>query len=159
MKRKTRTYRGIERTEGETSNILRFPTPETHNVAARQQLVRSKLADLIRVSERASPVALALAAVLPDGSVEFSATAIEQEFAEPVADALDRLSTTLRFHAASTQRTNLSQRGSAALAPLISLAFMAATYVNEIAWLDSALMLLGQVAIGIALNRTRSRRR
>ncbi|MEW9584313.1 hypothetical protein [Paraburkholderia sp. DGU8] len=159
MKTKTKVFRDIEATNA-GSNVLHFPASETavqaRNLLARQKTVRERLASLACANDGAAPVAIAMAIVLPDGTVEFSATGIEHDFAAPAADALDRLSTVLRFHAATPhRRKDLFQRGGATLAPLVSLAFMAATYFNDVAWIDSALMLANHLTVSWLSNRSR----
>ena len=157
MKTKTKAIRGIEATDV-GSNVLNFPGSEAasqaRNLAARQLAVRDRLTSIACQGEREAPVAFAMATVLPDGTVEISATGLERDFSLPAAEALDRLSTILRFHAVAPRRKNHMQRGIAMLAPMASVAFMAATYFNEIAWVDSALMLAGQLAVSWLLNRT-----
>lgn len=158
MKTKTKVFRGKEATAA-GSNIFHFPTSETAkealNLVARQNAVRERLTTIACANDSAAPVAIAMATVLPDGTVEFSATGVERDFAAPTADALDRLSTILRFHAVKPRRRDRVQQGFAMLAPIVSMAFMAATYLNDIAWVDSALMLASQLSVGWLLNRPR----
>ncbi|MDE1007538.1 MAG: hypothetical protein OSB38_17875 [Paraburkholderia fungorum] len=157
MKTKTKKFQGKETTVA-GSNIFHFPASEAavqaRNLIARQNAVRERLTSLACANGCTAPIAIALATVLADGTIEFSATGVERDFAAPTADALDRLSTILRFHAVKPRRTNRLQRGLATMAPLVSLAFMFATYLNTIAWLDSALMLASQLSVGLLLNRT-----
>ena len=161
MKTKTKPIRGVEAAHVK-SNVLKFPSSEAdeqaRNIAARQRLVSDRLTTIACQCEREAPVAFAMATVLPDGSVEISTSGIERDFAQTTADALDRLSTILRFHAVAPRQKSHMQRGIAMLTPIVSIAFMAATYFNEIAWLDSALMLGGQLAVNWLLNRSDSRR-
>ncbi|CAB3688201.1 hypothetical protein LMG24238_02974 [Paraburkholderia sediminicola] len=161
MKTKTKKpFRGIEAADV-GSNIFHFPASEAatqaRNRLARQTAVRERLTTLACTNDAAAPVAIAMATVLPDGTVEFSATGIERDFAAPTADALDRLSTILRFHAVKPRRQNRFQQGLATLVPLVSIAFMFATYINEIPWLDSVLMLAGQLSVNWLLSRPRPR--
>ncbi|MFM0192401.1 hypothetical protein PQQ65_04865 [Paraburkholderia strydomiana] len=159
MKTKIKLLRGKEATDV-GSNVFHFPTSETAkqalNLIARQTAVREQLTSIVCASDSTAPVAIAMAVVLPDGTVEYSATGIERDFAAPTADALDRLSTILRFHAVKPRRRDRLQQGFAMLAPLVSVAFMAATYLNGVAWIDSALMLASQVSVNWLLNRSRS---
>ncbi|NYH13448.1 hypothetical protein [Paraburkholderia bryophila] len=156
MKTKTKTFRGFE-AENVVSNVLTFPLPgtssSTHSIEARQRAVRENLASLTCSVDSITPVAYALAAVYPDGTVEFSTQGIERDFATPVAESLDRLSAVLRFHAARPRFKDRAQRGIARLAPVASLAFVAATYFNEIAWLDCVLMIAGQLTVNWLLRR------
>jgi hypothetical protein len=123
---------------------------------SRQRTVRARLNDIVCAHDDKAPVAIALVSVLPDGSVEYSTTGIERDFAQPVADSLDRLSHIVRMHSA-TPRRRTTQHGYSALPTAISLAFMAATYVNQIAWVDSLLMLASHFIVDwIAKRRTRS---
>lgn len=158
MKTKTKTFRAKETTDA-GSNIFHFPASETathaRNLIARQNAVREQLTSLACTNDSAGPVAVAMATVLPDGTVELIATGIERDLAAPTADALDRLSTILRFHAVKPRRTDRLQQGFAMLAPMVSLAFIMATYINGIAWIDSALMLASQLSVSWLLNRSR----
>ncbi|CAE6880310.1 hypothetical protein [Paraburkholderia domus] len=158
MKTKTKTFQGKEATDA-GSNIFHFPAADAavqaRNLSARQNAVREHLTSITCANDSTAPVAIAIATVLPDGTIEFSATGIERDFAAPTADALDRLSTILRFHAVKPRRIDRFQQGLATIAPMVSLAFMVATYVNTIAWLDSALMLASQLSVSWLLNRSR----
>jgi hypothetical protein len=40
------------------------------------------------------------------------------------------------------------------LAPLVAVAFMTATYLNDVAWLDSVLMVAGQLSVNWLLRRS-----
>jgi hypothetical protein len=143
--------RGSEAAPNTKSKVLLFPSSETAqkalNTLARQRAVRSKLNDIVCTPDSTAPVAVALVSVLPDGSVEYSATGIERDFSQPVADSLDRLSHIVRMHSATPRRARSSQHGFSALPAAISLAFMAATYVNQIAWIDSLLMLTSHLIV------------
>lgn len=156
MKTTTKPIRGIEAVNA-SGKVLRFPdsaiSPDAQNVASRQRAVRDALTGLTRTDDPTTPVAYALAIVLPDGTVEFSTQGIERDFATPLADSLDRLSAILRFHGTSPSRGHRPQRGIARLAPLVAVAFMAATYLNDLAWLDSVLMIAGQLSVNWLLRR------
>lgn len=149
MKTTTKPFRGIE--ANASGKVLRFPdsasSSDAYNIASRQHTVRETLISLTCANDSTAPVAYALAIVLPDGTVEYSTKGIERDFANPVADSLDRLSAILRYHASTPSRRSRTQRGIARLAPLVSVSFMAATYINDIAWLDCLLMLAGQLSI------------
>jgi hypothetical protein len=156
MKTKTKPFRGIEATNA-LGKVLRFPdsaaSSDARNVASRQRAVRETLTSLTCTNDSTAPVAYALAIVLPDGTVEYSTKGIDRDFATPVADSLDRLSAILRFHAAAPGHRSRTQRGIARLAPLVSVSFMAATYINDIAWLDCLLMIAGQLSVSWLLRR------
>jgi hypothetical protein len=156
MKTTTKPFRGIEAANA-SGKVLHFPdsaiSPDAQNVASRQRAVRDALTGLTRTGNPAAPVAYALAIVLPDGTIEFSTQGIERDFAIPLADSLDRLSAILRNHGSSPSRGRRNQRGIAKLAPLVAIGFMAATYLNDLAWLDSLLMIAGQLSVNWLLRR------
>lgn len=156
MKTKTKPFRGFE-AANESGKVLLFPDSaapaDAQNVASRQRAVREALTGLTCAADSATPVAYALAVVLPDGTVEYSTQGIERVFAPPLADSLDRLSAILRFHAAAPAYGKRAERGMAMLAPLVSLGFMAATYINDIPWVDSLLMIAGQLSVNWLLRR------
>jgi hypothetical protein len=160
MKKKTKTFRGFE-DRSAASNVLTFPfppeAPGSHNIEARQRAARESLTSFTGAGASSTPIAYALVVVLADGTVEFSTQGIERDFATPVADSLDRLSAVLRFHAARPRFKDRAQRGLIKLAPLASLAFMAATYLNDIAWLDCVLMIANQFAVNWLLHQGESK--
>lgn len=162
MKTKKKAVRGSEAAPNTASKVLQFPASETAqkalHVLSRQRAVRARLNDIICAPDTKAPVAVALVSVLPDGSVEYSATGIETEFSLPVAESLDRLSHIVRMHSATTpRRARVSQHGFSALPTTISLAFMAATYINQIAWVDSLLMLASHFIVEWVTKRRSSR--
>lgn len=125
--------------------VLKFPVSpaaaEARYLAERQRAVRVLLNDLSCSSDNTAPVAIGFAVVRPDGAVEFGAVGVEREFALQTASALDRLADVVRLHSTKQKAKRHSQSGFALLAPLMSLAFMGATYLNQVAWIDSILML------------------
>ncbi|ALP62804.1 hypothetical protein [Paraburkholderia caribensis] len=65
--------------------------------------------------------------------------------AASLSHELRTLANALDAHAKRNSRRKTHQRGYAPLAVLASLSFVAATYFNDIAWLDAALSLAAQL--------------
>ena len=105
--------------------------------------------------------AIAYASVLlsQDGTITVSASGIEPEFAPAIDAALDRLRRQIQEHGTRRMTAQKGRRGSAQLATILSIAFMAATYVNGIAWLDAAMSLAAQLTMGYVLAQHRRNRR
>lgn len=103
--------------------------------------------------------AIAYAAILlsEDGSITLSANGIEPEFAPAISSALASLRDRITSYATHSPSRPRSYSGFARLAPLISMAFMAATYINQVAWIDAALSIASQFAVSYVLSRTRQR--
>jgi hypothetical protein len=78
-----------------------------------------------------------------DGSLDSTATGVEAEFLPFLTRGLKSLTDKL-VRARHTSRPAPRQRGTATLAVLATVAFVAATYINEYPLIDAALSLAGQ---------------
>jgi len=97
-----------------------------------------------------SAIACASALLQEDGTVHISAKGIDPDIATRIADALDVLSEAVRCHALKTPQ-HTRQRGSGTVSLSIIIGFMAAAFLNQIAWIDAALILGAQlIAIRLA---------
>jgi len=85
------------------------------------------------------------------GHIGISATGIEPEMAVAIADELRQLANTIELHQHQERRRRFArhEQGYASLAALAGLAFIAATYLNPLDWLDAALSLAAQVTAAI----------
>src|SRR5471032_85920 len=128
----------------------RTPIPDTpnapshdDNVTARHSLVRTHL---IERSEAPGKPTVAAAVVLlrTDGTVDTSAIGIEPEYIRFITRGLDRLSATLRGDSRHAD-PRAPDGGIAVTALLVSLSFVAATYINQAAWLDATLSIAAQL--------------
>jgi len=90
-----------------------------------------------------SVVAAAIVLLRADGSIDTSAIGVEIEYKPFLTRGLTSLSKTIN-RTIREQRGTLGQDGTALLPFVSAIAFMAATYVNEHAWLDAALSLAAQ---------------
>ncbi len=107
--------------------------------ASRQESVRTFLIDHLH-DPITAPIAAALAALRPDGSVDILIADVEPEFADALADGLETIAQRLRAHARKRFRGR-ADSGFASLAVLLPVVFAIATYFNEVAWLDAAITL------------------
>jgi len=101
---------------------------------------------LIERSEALDKPTVAAAVVLlrTDGTVDTSAIGIEPEYIGFITRGLDHLSATLRGN--SRHADPLAPDGGIAVTTLlISLSFVAATYINQAAWLDATLSVAAQL--------------
>ncbi|WP_082717526.1 MULTISPECIES: hypothetical protein [Burkholderia] len=103
-------------------------------------------------SHPASTIAYAAVLLRADGDVTISAAGIEPEFSASIQSGLRRLDHIVEEHSQRSTR-HRGQSGFAHLFPLISLAALAAIYMNVVPWLDVLLSLLGQIAIGLAARK------
>jgi hypothetical protein len=112
------------------------------NFLARHNLV---VDHLLSKTETIAPSAVAAALVVlrSDGTVDTSAIGLEPEFVPFLSRGLDDLATSLAKRSRSAAPRG-RQDGGLALSVISALAFMAATYINEHAWLDAALSLAAQ---------------
>lgn len=117
---------------------------------ARSSNVRTALSDAL---ERLTSPAIAYAAVLlsEDGTITLSAAGVEPEFTPALESALAQLQGTVRSHGKRHRKRPKGHSGFSSLLPLLSTAFLAATYVNDIALLDVALCLAAQLTAGLAV--------
>ncbi len=83
-----------------------------------------------------------------DGRLSSVTEAIEPEQINLIADELENLARRLRAKRRSRPTTH-HQRGFSCLGSILSLAFLAATYINESAAVDVALSLAAQLSIAI----------
>lgn len=130
------------------------PAPTPSPLDIRKRLVQETISAQLRQTH-AEPVAVAAVFLRADGRVASVAEAIEPEQAEVFAAELELLATKLRRRAAITRpvRTANKQDGASLLRVLISIAFMAATYINPDPMLDAALSLAAQLFASSRLNR------
>ena len=106
----------------------------------------------------ARPLAVAMVVLRSDGRIASVTEAIEPEQARVFADELEQFATKLRSYA-GIRSPGPKQRGSTYIAPMISLLFMAATYINENALIDAGLSLAAQlIAAYFAQRRSEPRR-
>jgi hypothetical protein len=135
----------------EAGNVYPFPANERNALTTRHKAIREHLANLTGQHDRDPAVAVATVLLRADGTVAITAKGIDPEVAAQIADELDDLSNTIRAHAHRPKRAGSLQRGFIRLLPATSISFLAATYVNTIAWLDVALMLSSQLLVGTLL--------
>lgn len=130
------------------------PTPEAAeaNAVARQAQVFHHLRSLSSTFDRCG-VAVAVAVLMRDGSMDLSAVGVEPEYAGLITSGLDRLSRALRAQRDASKAKRW--RGSISLSLATCIGFIAATYLNNVAWLDALLMLLSQLS-AVYLCRPRS---
>ena len=99
------------------------------------------------------PIAFASVYLSADGTITSAAGGIEREFSPVIASALRTLTSRVQAH-----QWTPAPKGSAAPLLLVSIAFAAATYINQIAWLDATLSVAGHVIVGWWLDRDKYRR-
>lgn len=104
-------------------------------------------------SHPASTIAYAAVLLRADGDVTISAAGIEPEFAASIQSGLRRLDHIVERHSQQLA-CHRGQSGFTRLFPLISIAALAATYMNVVLWLDVLLSLIGQIAIGLAARKS-----
>jgi hypothetical protein len=80
-----------------------------------------------------------------DGSTDLSAVGVEPEYTSLVTSGLETLANALLLRR-SGRTPKPKWRGSLSFQLAACLAFMAATYLNDIAWLDALLSLLAQLS-------------
>jgi len=128
--------------------------------AVGNQRIEDARRDAVAQFDALHSPAIAYASVLlsRDGSITLSASGVEPEFAPAIGSALLALRDRINSHAASHRPRPRGYGGFANLMPVISIAFMAATYLNEVAWVDAALSFAAQITVGYALSLTQQRR-
>jgi hypothetical protein len=92
-----------------------------------------------------SAVAVALVLLRSDGTIDTSAIGLEPEYLPFIVRGLKGLTTRLSNPTLAKRGGITGQRGAAAISIASALAFGAATYINEYAWLDAALTLAAQI--------------
>jgi hypothetical protein len=117
------------------------------NLSARHALVVEHVTSRV---ETCVPNVVAAAIVLlrSDGSLDTSATGVELEFVPFLTRGLTALTTTINRNT-KRRRSGPAQQGLALLPVVSAVAFMAATYINDYAWLDAALSLAAQLCAAI----------
>ncbi|MFM0283209.1 hypothetical protein P0D75_34910 [Paraburkholderia sediminicola] len=123
-------------------------------VRARTELARREA--IAHFDALSSPV-IAFATVLlsQDGTITLAATGIEPEFTPAINAGLLRLRKRINSHGGHHPLAPRHLGGFARLTPLFSLACMAASYINTVAWIDAALSLAAQVGVAYALSHKR----
>jgi hypothetical protein len=123
---------------------------------ARRASVRHTL--MSHLDARATaPVAAALVSLRADGSFDILTADIEPEFIDSMVDGLENLAEQLRWHALRTRRRRTRRdAGATTLLALVPILFAVATYINEVAWVDSALNLAAQLTTALIAGRRRS---
>ncbi len=137
--------------ESEAGNVYPFPSHESNALTTRHKAIREHLVNLTGQHDRDPAIAAATVLLRADGTVGVTAKGIDPEVAAQIADELDDLSNIIRTHAYRSKRSGSLQRGFIRLLPATSISFLAATYINTIAWLDVALMLCSQLLVGTLL--------
>lgn len=139
----------------------KFTATESHtpDCDGRYKRIEDTRSSAIAQFDALRSPAIAYAAILlsEDGSITLSASGIEPEFAPAISSALASLRDRITSHATHYPVQPRSYGGFARLLPLVSMAFMAATYINQIAWIDAALSIASQFTVGYLLSRTRRR--
>lgn len=127
------------RNSGATSNVVSLHDHPLATKQARHRAIQIHLSSVAQDTSKPPPIASALALVRSDGTVDVWARGVEREIAASLANSLDDLSKSLQTYARPKAISPWVQRlgCSALLAALAS-----ATFVNERAWLDVALMLV-----------------
>lgn len=130
-----------------------FDTP----VINRNLLIRHlQVAEHLQSSiDSLAPTAVAAALVIlrSDGTIDTSAIGAEPEYLPFVLRGLDQISARLTAPAQNTRPRHRNQHGCAIISIALSLAFAAATYINEYAWLDALLTIAAQIAATWATER------
>lgn len=119
---------------------------DEHPFIRRAKLVRTTI-DRELTDSQALPLAAAIVVLRSDGQLSSVTEAIEPEQADIIADGLEDLARRLRSKCRKSR--DPSQRGFGRMGSILSLLFMAATYINENAAIDAALSLAAQVTIAI----------
>lgn len=139
----------------EAGNVYPFSPYESSATTTRHKAIREYLFNLTAQHDRNPAIAAATLLLRADGQVTVTAKGIDPDVAAQIADELDGLSDIIRAHAIRPRRAGSFQQGFIRLLPVTSICFLAATYINTIAWLDVALMLCSQLLVGVLLARTR----
>lgn len=133
------------------------PVPERsapNPVAIRRDSVRHRLAAHLDDDDTA-PIAAVLVSLRADGTVDLVTAEVEPEFAEALSDGLAAAAHRVRSHGHMRAGRSGNETGAATLFALISLAFIAATYLNDVAWIDAVLSAAAQVTASLLNKRRR----
>ncbi|WP_124829222.1 MULTISPECIES: hypothetical protein [unclassified Burkholderia] len=117
--------------------------PAAANLEARHLRIASHLSTRLE-SNGPHAVAAALVLLRADGSLDSTSTGLETEFIPLLVRGLTSLAGKLKSPR-RTSATSPRQRGNASLAAITTIGFVAATYLNDYAWLDAALSVAAQV--------------
>lgn len=90
-------------------------------------------------------VAAAMVYLDSNGRIGVAAAGIEPEMTDPFSHELREVAQIVERHNVARRRRNSGQRGIASLLTVTTIGFVAASYINEIAWVDAALTLVGQL--------------
>jgi hypothetical protein len=127
-------------------------SPEGQNA----RIAATKIEATTQLERLASPaIAFASVYLSADGSITLAASGIEPEFSPAIASALLTLRRRIQAH---QPKSVAAPKGSATPAILLSIAFAAATYFNQLAWLDATLSVAGHLVVGWLLDREKYRR-
>lgn len=120
--------------------------------AQRIQLVKSHVIRRLE-SYPAPAVAVAAAFIDAEGRIGITAAGIEPEMAASLSQELRALAEAIDRHSSKLPERQRTQRGSAGIALLVALSFAAATYLNDVAWLDATISLASQLAAPLLARR------
>ena len=126
------------------SNVYPFQAISEDFRILRQQAIREHLMSLACMDGEQSAIASACALLQKDGTLLITAKGIDADVALRMADGLDRLSAAVRSHAIKPTQSS-RQRGIGTTTLAIAIGFMAATFINEVPWIDAALILAAQL--------------
>ncbi|CAE6693126.1 hypothetical protein LMG22931_00468 [Paraburkholderia nemoris] len=131
-----------------------YAPPDRSAASTRARLART---EAIAHFDALSSPAIAFAVVLlsQDGTVTLAATGIEPEFTPAISAGLLRLRKRINSHGDHHPEPPRRLGGFSGLIPVFSLACMAATYLNTVAWVDAALSLAAQIGVSYAVTRLR----
>ena len=132
--------------------------PDSTQLSATQKRTRAVRRHILEhIDAEDSPAAAAaLVAVDTTGNIRLITSGIEPEMAYSVADELRKLATRIEEFGSQHRRQRRSQRGFGTSAALTTIAIAAATYLNDVPWIDVALSLTSH-AIGALINRSKPR--
>lgn len=122
--------------------------------ANRIELVATNV--ISRLNDKQNPaVAAATAYITADGTVGTAAAGIEPVMAAVLASELRSLTALLDRHASTPPRTRnrRRQRGSGIAILISAVGFIAATYINDVAWIDAVLSLAAQIVAAMLSSR------
>ncbi|MFL9899038.1 hypothetical protein PQR71_12890 [Paraburkholderia fungorum] len=129
--------------QSKRSGASQPPPQAIANLSARHSLIAEHVTSRLGTCAP-SLVAAAIVLLRSDGSLDTSATGVEVEYAPFLMRGLNALSATINRNT-NRQRRDPAQGGSVLFPVITAIGFMAATYINEYAWLDAALSLAAQL--------------
>jgi hypothetical protein len=135
------------------SNTPPVPQRNAPNpVAIRRNSVRQRLTAHLDDDDTA-PIAAVLVSLRADGTVDLVTADVEPEFAEALSDGLATAVQRVRSHGRIRASRSDNESGAATLFALIPLTFIAATYLNDVAWIDAVLSAAAQVTASFLSRR------